>query len=111
MDYTFINDLDAHISELMLEGHPTDHVKGRAIFTDERVKVLALPFHAGQSLDEHTAPHPAILHFLKGQARVTLGVDSQDVRAGSWMHMPAHLPHSIHAKEDTVMLLIILHSD
>ena len=75
MDYTYIPDLAAHVAELTQAGHPTEHVQGRAVFTDERIKVLVFPFKAGQTLEEHSAPHPAILHFLEGEADVTLGDD------------------------------------
>lgn len=108
MEYTYIYDLAAHAADLAKEGYPSEHIQGRAIFTDDHMKVLALPFDAGQTLDEHTAPHPAILHFLEGEADVTVGDDTVDAQAGTWIHMPSQLPHSIHARTPVVMLLIIL---
>ena len=74
------------------------------------MKVLAFPFEAGQSLDEHTAPHPAILHFVDGEADVTLGEDDVEARAGTWVHLPPNVPHSIHARAPVLMLLLILRS-
>ena len=108
MDYTYIPDLDARLSELTSEGHATKHIQGRALYTDEHVKVLAFPFEAGQTLEEHTTPHPAMLHFLEGEADVTLGDDVRQARAGTWIHMPPRLPHSIHARTPVTMLLIVL---
>lgn len=108
MDYTYIFDLSVRIAELAKEGHPTEHIRGRAVYTDENVKALVFPFEAGQTLHEHTAPHPAILHFIEGEADVTLGTDQKKARAGTWIHMAAELPHSIHAHTKTVMLLLIL---
>lgn len=108
MEYTYIFDVAEHVTELAKEGHPTAHIQGRAIYTDDHVKVLAFPFEAGQTLEEHTAPHPAMLHFVEGEARVTLGGDAMDARAGTWIQMPPDLPHSIHARTDVVMLLLIL---
>jgi quercetin dioxygenase-like cupin family protein len=110
MDYTYIFDLAEHAAELAKEGHPTEHVQGRAIYTDEHVKVLAFPFEAGQSLEEHTAPHPAILHFFEGEAEVTLGGEAMQARARTWIHMAPDLAHSIHARTRTLMLLLILRS-
>ncbi len=108
MDYTFIPDLAAHVAELVAQApHPTEHVQARAVFTDEHVKVLAFPFEAGQALAEHTAPHPVALHFLSGEADVTLGPDAVEARAGTWIHLPPRLPHSIRARTDTVMLLFV----
>lgn len=57
MDYTYIPDIAARLEELTAQApHPTDHLQGRALYTDDRVKVLAFPFEAGQALEEHTAP-------------------------------------------------------
>lgn len=110
MDYSLIPDLARHVAELAESGHPTDHVQGRAIYTDDHVKVLAFPFEAGQSLDEHTAPHPAILHFLDGEADVTLGGDAVDAHAGAWVHLAPNVPHSIRARTSVLMLLLIFRS-
>jgi quercetin dioxygenase-like cupin family protein len=65
-------------------------------------------FAAGQELSEHTASRAAVLHFLSGDALLTLGSDTFDARPGTWAHMPAHLPHSIVAREPTVMLLLLM---
>lgn len=108
MTYTHIPDIAARLDELNVQApHPTDHIMGRAIHTDDHVKVLAFPFEAGQKLEEHTAPHPAALHFLEGEADVTLGNDKVEAQGGTWIHMPANLPHSIHARTPTTMLLLI----
>lgn len=110
--YTFIPDLAAHVEALLSQApRPTEHVQGRAVYTDEHVKVLAFPFDAGQALEEHTAPHPIALHFLSGEADVTLGPDAVVARGGTWAHLPPHLPHSIHARTPTVMLLLVFQSD
>lgn len=108
MDYTYISDLADRARELAKSGHPTSHVQGRAIFTDDHLKVLAFPFEEGQALEEHTAPHPGILHFIEGEAVVTLGDDTVAAHPGTWIHMPPELPHSIHAKTPVLMLLVIL---
>ena len=51
---------------------------------------------------------PAVLHFLLGEATVTLGSDTVDVQPGSWIHMPAALKHSVNTKTPVVMLLLLL---
>ena len=108
MDYTYIPDLAAHVAELVARApHPTERVQARAVYTDDHVKVLAFPFEAGQALEEHTAPHPIALHFLDGEADVTLGSAAVEARAGTWVHLPPRMPHSIHARTDTVMLLLV----
>ncbi len=110
MDYTLIPDLARRAAELAEDGDPSEHVQGRALYTDDHVKVLAFPFEAGQALPEHTSPHPAMLHFLSGEADVTLGEDAVEARAGAWVHLAPRVPHSIRARTDVLMLLIILRS-
>lgn len=110
MNYAFIPDLALRAAELVRTGPPTEHVAGRALFTDDHVKVLAFSFEPGQSLAEHTSPHPAILHVLEGEGEITLGDDTVAVRPGSWVHMDARLRHGIHARTPFLMLLLVFRS-
>jgi quercetin dioxygenase-like cupin family protein len=87
---------------------PSDGTLSRTLFQDDRLKVVLFGFAAGQELSEHTASTSAILHFLRGEADVTLGASKSSAKAGTWIHMTAQLPHSIHAKTPVVMLLLLL---
>ena len=49
-----------------------------------------------------------MLFFLKGEASMGLGDDMQAAQAGSWVHMPAGLKHSIKARTPVVMLLVLM---
>ncbi len=51
---------------------------------------------------------PAVMHFLQGEAKLTLGDDSVEATPGTWVHMPTGLRHSIQAKTPVVMLLLLL---
>lgn len=59
-------------------------------------------------MSEHTAAKPVMLFFVKGDAIVGLGDDSQEARPSTWVHIPAGLKHSIKAKTPVVMLLVML---
>jgi hypothetical protein len=48
------------------------------------------------------------MHFLSGDAEVTLGSDKVVANAATWIHMPAQLPHSIRTKSPQVMVLLLL---
>jgi quercetin dioxygenase-like cupin family protein len=87
---------------------PTDGTLSRTIHQDERLKVVLFAFSAGQELSEHTASTPAIMHFLSGDADVTLRDEVATASAGTWIHMAAQLPHSIRAKTPVVMLLSLV---
>jgi quercetin dioxygenase-like cupin family protein len=48
-----------------------------------------------------------MLHFLEGEAEVTLGEEKYEVGEGAWAHMRARLPHSVRAKTEVKMLLLL----
>lgn len=73
-------------------------------------RVLGLGFAAGHHLKEHTAPADVILHFVEGEAEVTVGTEQQTVHAGSLVHIGAKVPHSVRAIQPTKMLLTLLAS-
>jgi quercetin dioxygenase-like cupin family protein len=87
---------------------PADSIISQNFYRDEQMKAILFAFAEGQELSEHTASQPAILHFLQGEADLTLGDEALTAQAGSWIHMPARLPHSIIAKTPVVMLLLLL---
>lgn len=85
-----------------------DSIVSRTLRADEQGKHIVFGFDKGQELSEHTASVPAILHFISGEADITLGDESQKAVAGTWAWMPANMPHSIVAKTPVVMLLTML---
>lgn len=98
-----------HLLDLVQEANPpADGILSRTVFQDERIKAVLFGFGVGQELSEHTAAKPAMLFFVKGEADVGLGEDMQAAQAGTWVHMPAGLKHSIKAKTPLVMLLVLL---
>jgi quercetin dioxygenase-like cupin family protein len=100
--YTLLTDLTERVDV------PADGTLSTTIYQDERLKVVLFAFAVEQEMSEHTAAVPAIMHFLKGESEITLGSDSVVAKAGTWVHMPANLPHSIRANTPTVMLLLLL---
>ena len=99
---SFVQDLGALLPEV-----PAESIVSRKVYSDNLLKVTLFGFAAGEELSEHTAAFPATLHFLSGEATLTLGNDTFEAQAGTWVQMPAHLPHSIVAKTAVSMLLIL----
>lgn len=102
VSYTQIADLARHLTI-----QPASTVSS-TIYGDAGTKVVLFGFAAGQELSEHTATMPAVLHFISGTATVTLGDTTIEAGPNTWVHMAAHLPHSIVAHTDIVMLLTLL---
>ena len=101
--FTYIKDL-----ECLIDSFPPDSILSRNIYQDESIKTILFGFQPGQELSEHTASVPALLHFLRGEANIVLGDEAQAAQSGTWVHLPANLPHSIKAKTETLMLLTLL---
>ena len=98
-----------HINDLVKEAQPPEKgILSRTVFNDEKVKAVIFGFGQGEELSEHTASMPAILHFLQGEAMLTLGDDQHEANAGTWVHMPMGMRHSIQAKTPVVMLLLLI---
>jgi quercetin dioxygenase-like cupin family protein len=100
--YTHINDLAKEVQP------PEKGILSRTIYNDDRVKAVLFGFGQGEELSEHTASMPAILHFLQGDAKLTLDDEAVESRPGAWVHMPKGMRHSIQAKTPVVMLLLLL---
>jgi quercetin dioxygenase-like cupin family protein len=100
--YTLLNDLPGQIEP------PADGTLSRTIHQDDRLKAVLFGFSAGQELSEHTSSTPAVMYFLSGEAEVGLGEDTVSAVGGTWIHMPARLPHRIRAKTPVTMLLLLL---
>jgi quercetin dioxygenase-like cupin family protein len=100
--YTIFHDIDDPSKA------PAEGTLSRTLHQDQQLKAVLFNFAADQELSEHTASTPAIMHFLSGEANLTLGADRVSAKAGTWIHMPAQLPHSIQATTAVTMLLLLL---
>lgn len=98
-----------HILDLVKEADPpAGGILSRTVFQDDRIKAVIFGFGQGEELSEHTSAKPAMLFFVKGEATLGLGDDVLEAQAGTWVHMPSGLKHSIKAKTPVVMLLMLL---
>lgn len=87
---------------------PKHGILSRTLHDSSDVKVVLFGFSAGHELSAHTAPMPASLYFLEGEAELTLGSETHAVHAGVFAHMPPNLNHAIVAKTPMVMLLVMI---
>ncbi len=98
-----------HIANLASEMEPpTDGIHTRTLLNNDSLKAVIFGFAPGEELSEHTASMPAILHFISGEATLTLGDETCDAGPGTWIQMEAGLQHSVRASSSTVMLLLLL---
>jgi quercetin dioxygenase-like cupin family protein len=100
MDYTFLTNLQ---TEFVL---PEKGILSRVLHKDDHVNVTLFGFSVGEALSVHSAPTPAVLYFIEGEAEVQLGDDKVNATPGSFVYMPPMLPHGISAKTAVRMLLV-----
>jgi quercetin dioxygenase-like cupin family protein len=105
-DYIFFTALSGMAAEV-----PPDSILSRTLYETESVKAILFDFAKGQELSEHASALPAILYFLSGEAALRLGGEEREARAGTWVDMPPHLPHSILANTPVTMLLLLIKRD
>ncbi len=83
-------------------------VVSRVILRDQRTEVTVFGFAAGEGLSEHQASRTAIVQVIAG--RLELIADGEQLSAGPgfWLHMEPGTPHSLAAREPTIMLLTLI---
>ncbi len=72
MPYTFTRDLAADITP------PEKGILSRTLHKDDAVGITLCGFAPGEELSAHTAPHPAVFYFLRGEAKLRLGDYTMD---------------------------------
>lgn len=70
--------------------------------------ITLFSFDKGQGLSEHTAPFDAVVQILEGEARILIGGNPNQVKAGEWIIMPANVSHALQAIEPFKMLLTMI---
>ena len=100
--YSLIEDLSTEIQV------PEKGILSHTLHNDDAVKIVLFGFSPGQELTAHTAPMPATIQFLRGEAKVTLGTDTREVGPGTLIHMQPKLVHGIVAKSPMLMLLTLV---
>lgn len=105
MNYKFLADLPSEIAI------PEKGILSHVLQKDDSVNVTVFGMAAGQEISSHSAPTPAILYFLEGEAHVQLGNEVVQAKPGSFIFMPPMLPHGINASSPTKMLLVQIKSE
>lgn len=86
--------------------HPERPVK-KLLLSTERLRAAVICLGAGQALGEHAAPGEAVIHVLSGEAVFGVGGEARTVRRGTILHLPAGAPHSVTARTDAVLQVVV----
>lgn len=83
-------------------------VASRQIIKESGGSITLFSFSKGEGLSEHTAPFDAFVHILEGVAEILIDGESNILRAGEMIIMPADVPHALQANTDFKMLLVMI---
>jgi quercetin dioxygenase-like cupin family protein len=83
-------------------------VVSKTLIKKETGTLTLFAFDAGQGLSEHTAPFDAVVIILDGKAEITIGGNTNVVKTGEVLIMPANIAHALHAHERFKMLLVMI---
>ncbi len=101
--YNLFEDIDALVGAIA-----PDTIVSRTFLKRDGTHMIVFGFAQGQELSEHTAARAAIMHFVRGQARLNLGGAPAQAGPGTVVYMQPNLAHSVYAESETVMLLTML---
>lgn len=107
-DYTVIPNIESMVASIT-----PDSIVSRTVYQGPTLRIIVFGFAAGQELSEHTSSKEAVLHFLSGEASVTLGKQAEGgetvaANPGTVIRMRPGLAHTVVAQTDTLMLLSMM---
>ena len=93
--------------EKMVE-YSSGGVISKQVLKSQSGNITLFSFDQGQGLAEHTAPFDAVVQILDGEAEITVGGNSNLVKKGKFIIMPANVPHALQAVKRFKMLLTMV---
>jgi quercetin dioxygenase-like cupin family protein len=88
--------------------YATDAVVSKTLLDKKAGTLTLFSFDVDQGLSEHTAPYDATVQVIDGEAAITIAGETQTVKAGELIIMPANIPHALRAEKRFKMLLIMI---
>ncbi len=87
-----------------------DAVVSKTMINRPSGTVTFFSFDQGQGLSEHSAPFDALVSILDGEAEIKISGNSNLVKTGEMILMPANEPHALHAVKAFKMMLTMIKS-
>ncbi|MGE5405702.1 MAG: cupin domain-containing protein [Candidatus Saccharibacteria bacterium] len=94
------------INEEQLKETPRG-VQGRPLVDLPDVHLMNLVLAPSQKVPVHTTPVDVLFHVVEGRGRVTIGEETQAVKAGQIVISPAHIPHALEADEESSFEVLV----
>ena len=94
------------ISELVVS-QPSG-ITSRTIVDAKHTNITLFAFDAEQTISEHITPYHALVQVPQGEIEITIGGEPKNVKNGQTIVMPKDIPHSLIAKEKSIMILTLM---
>ena len=105
IDDAILNNIGT-ISELVVS-QPSG-ITSRTIVDAKHTNITLFAFDAGQKISEHITPYHALVQVPQGEIEITIGGEPKVVKSGQTIVMPKDIPHSLIAKEKSIMILTLM---
>ena len=96
------------VLELIKEiNYQKGQVVSKTLLQNDVVSMTLFAFDKNEEIATHTTSGDAMVILLDGEGKFTIGDDIHVLKANEVLVMPKDVPHSVFAKEQFKMLLII----
>jgi quercetin dioxygenase-like cupin family protein len=85
-------------------------VVSKHVFKKGTGNITLFAFDKGEGLSEHTTPFDAMVTIVDGNAEIVIDGNSNMLKAGETIIMPANIPHALMAVERFKMVLTMIKS-
>lgn len=91
-----------------LVAYQEGQVVSRTLSQGRNVSLTLFAFDKGEEISSHLSKGDALVYLLDGEAEITVGEETYNVKKGETIVMPAGIPHALLAKERFKMLLVVV---
>ena len=89
-------------------GDKFDAAVSHAFLKTEHIELMRLVLPAGKSMPEHWVEGEVTLQCLEGAFDLEAHGKRQTVQPGQMVYLAARVPHALHARENTSVLMTVL---
>lgn len=83
-------------------------VVSRTLSQGQNLSLTLFAFDKGEEISSHSSRGDAMVYLLDGEAQITIGEETFNVKKGETIVMPAGIPHALLAKDKFKMLLVVV---
>lgn len=83
-------------------------VVSRTLAQGKNLSLTLFAFDKGEEISSHSSGGDAMVYLLDGEADITIGENTYNVKKGETIVMPAGIAHALLAREQFKMLLVVV---